>query len=55
MKFTSSDARVLHGLVELLKPNKPDPRLPRILPLVSLPTEVMFAILERQSPVPAKK
>lgn len=55
MKFTASDARVLRGLVELLKPNKPDPRLARILPLVALPTEVMFAILERQSPVAAKK
>ena len=48
-RLTSSDARVLLGLAELLKANKPDPRLSRILPLVPLPTEVMFAILERQS------
>lgn len=54
MRFTSSDARVLRGLVELLKANKPDPRLARILPLVPLPTEVMFAILARQSPAAAK-
>jgi hypothetical protein len=46
-KFTASDARVLKGLAELLKPGTPDPRLPRILPLVPLPTEVIYAILER--------
>jgi hypothetical protein len=54
MRFTSSDARVLRGLVELLKTHKPDQRLSRILPLVPLPTEVMFSILERQVPVAAK-
>ena len=47
MRFTSSDARVLNGLVELLKAGKPDPRFARILPLVPLPTEVIYAILER--------
>ena len=47
-KLTNSDARVLRGLAELLRANKPDPRLSRILPLVPLPTEVLFAILERQ-------
>ena len=53
-KLTSSDARVLIGLAELLKLNKADPRLSRILPLVPLPTEVVFAILERQSDHAAK-
>lgn len=53
-KFTSSDARVLRGLVELLKAGKPDPRYSRILPLVPLPTEVIYAILELQTVAPAK-
>ena len=48
MAFTSSDARVLGGLVELLKTGKPDPRFARILPLVPLPTEVVYTIVERQ-------
>lgn len=53
--FTASDARVLRGLGELLKGRGADPRLPRILPLVPLPTEVVYAILERQAvPAPAK-
>jgi hypothetical protein len=52
-KFTASDARVLKGLAELLQSGTPDPRLPRILPLVPLPTEVVYAILER--PPVAKK
>ena len=50
MAYTSSDARVLRGLVDLLKAKAPDPRLTRILPLVPLPTEVIYAILERQPP-----
>jgi hypothetical protein len=46
---------VLRGLGELLKGRGADPRLPRILPLVPLPTEVVYAILERQAvPAPAK-
>jgi hypothetical protein len=52
--FTASDARVLRGLVELLKIGKPDPRFARILPLVPLPTEVIYAILERQTATPPK-
>lgn len=48
-QFTSSDARVLHGLVEVLKSGKSDPRLRQILPLASLPTEVLYAILEQQA------
>ncbi len=51
-RFTSSDARVLNGLIELLKDGKPDARLPRILPLVPLPTEVVYAILERPAAGP---
>jgi hypothetical protein len=53
-RFTSSDARGLRGLVELLKSQKSDPRLSRILPLVPLPTEVVYAILERQPPAAPK-
>jgi len=45
--YTASDARVLRGLGELLKVPGLDPRLPRILPLVPLPTEVVYAILDR--------
>jgi tetratricopeptide (TPR) repeat protein len=45
-QFTGSDARVLRGLGDLLRGRAPDPRLPRILPLVPLPTEVVYAILE---------
>ncbi|MBP7483255.1 MAG: hypothetical protein KA788_12030, partial [Lacunisphaera sp.] len=52
--YTASDARVLRGLGELLKKPAPnDPRLARILPLVPLPTEVIYAILERPTPAPA--
>lgn len=46
-QYTNSDARVLRGLGKLLRAPAPDPRLPRILPLVPLPTEVVYAILER--------
>jgi len=54
-QYTASDARVLHGLGQLLKAPGLDPRLPRILPLVPLPTEVVYAILDRPSPpAPAK-
>jgi len=53
-EYTSSDARVLRGLVELLKAPTGDPRLPRLLPLIPLPTEVVYAILERHSPVETK-
>lgn len=54
-QYTASDARILRGLGELLKARTFDPRLPRILPLVPLPTEVVYAILDRQSPpAPAK-
>jgi hypothetical protein len=54
MKFTSSDAKVLRGLGSLLKANERDPRLSRILPLVPLPTEVLYAILERPPAEPTK-
>ncbi len=46
-RFTGSDARVLRGVGELLKGPSGDSRLPRILPLVPLPTEVIYAILAR--------
>lgn len=54
-QYTASDARVLRGLGQLLKAPGRDPRLPRILPLVPLPTEVVYAILERAPPTPAAK
>ena len=53
-RFTGTDARVLQGLVQLLATSRKDDRLSRILPLVPLPTEVVYAILERQ-PVAAAK
>jgi len=46
-QYTASDARVLRGLGQLLSAPNPDPRLARILPLVPLPTEVVYVILER--------
>ena len=49
MQFTGSDARVIRGLLELLQAGQPDARLARILPLVPLPTEVVYAINERCS------
>lgn len=54
-QYTSSDARVLRGLGQLLRAPGLDPRLPRILPLVPLPTEVVYAILDRAPPPPPAK
>jgi hypothetical protein len=48
-QLTSSDARVLRGLGDLLRKPGPDSRLTRVLPLVPLPTEVVYAIVERES------
>ncbi len=48
-QFTGSDVRVLRGLAELLRAPKADGRLGRIMPLVPLPTEVIYAVLERQA------
>jgi hypothetical protein len=54
-QYTASDARVLRGLGQLLLAPGKDPRLPRILPLVPLPAEVVYAILDRPpAPVAAK-
>ena len=53
-KFSSSDYRALNGLAELLKTRKPDGRMPRLLPLVQLPIEVLYAILEPPAPAAAK-
>lgn len=50
--YTASDARVLRGLGELLKNPAADSRLTRILPLVPLPTEVIYALLERLPSAP---
>lgn len=52
--FTRSDARVIIGLGELLAQRGPNPRLPRILPLVPLPIEVIYALREGQQPAPAR-
>lgn len=51
-QYTASDARVLRGMGQLLKAPGLDRRLPRIMPLVPLPTEVVYAILERAPPAP---
>ncbi|MBI2813119.1 MAG: hypothetical protein HYX71_02400 [Opitutae bacterium] len=55
-QFTASEARALHGLGTLLKNRADNPRLGRILPLVPLPTEAVYAILDRQpaAAVPGK-
>lgn len=47
-EISSSDSPALRGLGELLKGPAADPRMGRILPLVPLPTEVIYALLERQ-------
>ncbi len=53
-QYTKSDGRVLRGLGELLRaPAVDHHRLLRILPLVPLPTEVVYAILDRPA-APAK-
>jgi tetratricopeptide (TPR) repeat protein len=49
-RYTGSDNRALRGLGDLLKAPPSDSRLPRILPLVTLPTEVLYAILDRPAP-----
>jgi hypothetical protein len=49
---TASDALALRGLGELLAAPGADPRVDRMLPLVALPTEVIYAIVERKSPRP---
>jgi hypothetical protein len=53
-RFTGADSRVLRGLAELLATGQADARLTRMLPLVPLPIEVVYAALER-SWAPAKK
>jgi hypothetical protein len=55
-QFTGSEARALHGLGVLLKTQPGDARLGRILPMVPLPTEVIYAILDQHpDPVDAAK
>ena len=53
-RLTGSDSRLLRGLGDLLKSNRQDARLARILPLVALPTAVVYAALE-SSQIPAKR
>ena len=48
-KFTSSDARTLHGLGEALKSPRAAQQVDLILPLVPLPLEVVYAIRQRLS------
>lgn len=50
-EYTASDSRTLRGLGEILQGRTDDPRLGRILPLVPLPTEVVYAILDRPTAV----
>jgi hypothetical protein len=52
--FTASDQRALRGLAEIMRTGKPDPRITRILPLVQLPTEVLYGILQSQVPAAPK-
>lgn len=54
-RLTASDARALRGLGELLLKPGPDPRVARVLPLVPLPTEVVYAIVERKLSPPSTK
>lgn len=54
-QYTASNARVLRGLGELLKGPADHDRLIRILPLVPLPTEVLYAVLDRPGTPPASK
>jgi tetratricopeptide (TPR) repeat protein len=48
-QFTASDVRALRGLGELLRVNGPDDRLFRILPLVPLPVDAVYASIERKT------
>ena len=48
-RFTASDARTLRGLGEALQPGAVAPHLGRILPLVPLPLEAVYAIHQRQA------
>lgn len=48
-RFTSSDAQTLRGLGELLQTGAPAPQVTRVLPLVPLPLEVIYAIHQRPS------
>lgn len=52
-RFTNSDSRALTSLASLLPLRGPDARVTRIMPLVPLPVEVIYAVLERQQPPPA--
>lgn len=54
-QYTASDARVLRGLGELLSAPATDPRLPRVLPLVPLPTDIVYAILDRTTAPPSAR
>ncbi len=54
MKFTGSDARAVRGLATLLQTRQPEDRLARILPLVPLPLEVIYAVLDYPSAPAAK-
>ena len=53
--YTASDSKALRGLGELLRRPGPDARVVRVLPLVPLPTEVVYAIVERKSALPTAK
>ena len=54
MQFTHSDVRVQRGLADLLLAGQMDSRLARILPLVPLPTEAVYAVLARPAALEKK-
>ncbi len=48
-RFTASDPKALRELGELLQARAPSPQIVRVLPLVPLPVEVIYAIHQRQA------
>jgi len=46
-RFANTDSKSLRGLAELLAAGPADEHLLRILPLVPLPTEAVYAVLDR--------
>ncbi len=50
-RFTASDAKALRAVAELLAASTNPAQLTQLLPLVPLPLEVVYAILERPAPV----
>ena len=53
-RFTKTDSKSLRGLAEALSAGPADEHLLRILPLVPLPTEAVYAVLDRPRADPKK-